>query len=182
VRSGAFHHFGPQLVDLVLGDAGHWNLETLLLLLYPLHDWSQRMASARHRRQENLQAGLERALPAIVEQCADDRVSRVVLFGAGSHTQALLPVWRQVGGPPVVGVIVTEPGPATDFMGLPVTRASDYHPSSGEGIVLSSNSFEAEMAAACRERWPDTPCYGLYHLKDGRDSTCEPTWEPRAQS
>ena len=182
VRSGAFHHFGPQLVDLVLGDTAHWNLETLLLLLYPLHDWNLRMASDRHRRQENLKARLEQLIPSIVEQCARDRVSRVAFFGAGSHTQALLPMWQRANGPPVVAVLATDPGRQSEVAGLPVVRAADYHPAAGEGIVLSSNSFETEMAETCRRLWPDRPHYTLYHVKNGDESTREPIWEPHGQS
>lgn len=181
VRSGAFQHFGPQLVDLVLADPAHWTLETLLLLLYPLYEWSTRMASDRDRRQENLRARLEQLVPSIVARCARDNVRSIALFGAGSHSRALLPLWLQAGGPPPTAVLVSDAGPSTQFMGLSVVRAADYHPSADEAILLSSSSYEGEMAAVCERLWPRNKCYRLYHPEDDGAPASEPSWEAIAR-
>ena len=180
VRSGVFHHFGPQAVDLVLGDTKHWNLETLLLMLFPLHEWSASMASDQQRRRANVSANLSQLVPWVIEQCRQDNVERTVIYGAGSHSEILLPLWREAYGPPITRIVVTDPGDSWEFMGLPVSRASDYRPTPGVGIVLSSNTFECEMAEACERMWPETPYFPLYHSRDGSDSTIEPVWEEAA--
>ena len=94
--------------------------------------------------------------------CARDAVKRVFFYGAGSHTEALLNVWKAQGGPPVEGILVTETNGALELMQLPILRASEFEPQPGDGIVLSSSTFETQMAAYCKARWPNTPYYPLY--------------------
>jgi hypothetical protein len=178
VRSAAFSRFGPHLVRLVLGSEEHWNIETLLLALSPLYDWNRALADARRERPGEIKATLARLVPWVIEQCRRDGIERAVLYGCGSHTRLLLPLWLDAQGPPIVRIIATDPGETAELTGIPVTRADVYEPSPGEGIVLSSNSFEQEMADTCRTRWPSAPCYLFYSRNPGAIAALEPVFAP----
>ena len=172
IRSSAFCHFRQRIVDLVLGDPDQWDVDTLLLVLFPLHQWSTQIVVDRQKRR----ATMERLVPEAIAQCRRENVTRAVIYGAGSHTEQLLPLWREAAGPPVERILVTTPD-VWEFMGLPVSRASDYRPMPGDGIVLSSAMFEVEMAATCERLWPNTPYIPLHHAGPARESTVEPMWE-----
>lgn len=173
-RSGVFHHFGIQLPQLILSRPEHWNIETLMLLLFPLHEWSARMASDQNRLQANIKLSLQRLVPWVIDQCRRENTQRVSIFGCGSHTAMMLPLWQAAQGPAVERIIVTDPKDTWEFMGLPVTAVKDYRPMPGEGIVLSSYPFEAQMAETCRNLWPGTPYYPFYHPRPGQKSAAEP--------
>ena len=97
-----------------------------------------------------------------INRCASDGVARVALFGAGTHTQLLLPVWRALGGPSVSTIVVSGSPVHSTYLGLPVCALADLDRADVDGIVLSSARHEAEMAATCRDVWPDLPCYGIW--------------------
>jgi len=105
---------------------------------------------------------LRRLAAWTISRCASDGVERVALFGAGTHTRLLLPIWYALGGPPVVTLVVTDPSTDAASLGLPVCTLADLDRTAVEGIVLSSKRYEPEMAAACRAAWPDLPRYSIW--------------------
>ena len=83
----------------------------------------------------------------------------MTVFGAGMHTRTLLPLWKQLGGPPVNRIIVSDPRDANDMLeGIPVCGVSDVRCPESDAVILSSMTFEPEMAEACK-RWPEIPMY-----------------------
>ena len=105
---------------------------------------------------------LERGALAAIERCQRDGVERVYLYGAGSHTEIVVPLWSNLGGPPICGVVVSDAPTSQNFSGIPLVQASALAPRAGDGIVLSSRTFEVEMAATCERLWPNTSYYPLY--------------------
>jgi hypothetical protein len=106
-------------------------------------------------------------LPWIVLDCRQRSIDKVALFGAGTHTRVLLPLWRALGGPSVDEILVSErcDCPKT-FDGVPVRAVSTVTALEVDAVILSSMSFESEMAKVC-ERWPDIPIYAPW-MTSGR--------------
>jgi len=71
----------------------------------------------------------------------------VYVYGAGLQTLILLCIWKILALPPLSGIIVTEKGDHSDFQGFPVLSLDSVVESETYLIVLSSKSFESEMAA-----------------------------------
>ena len=71
----------------------------------------------------------------------------VFVYGAGLQTSILLYIWEKLALPPFSGIIVTEKGDRSDFQGHPVLSLDSIVESETYLIVLSSKSFESEMAA-----------------------------------
>ena len=69
------------------------------------------------------------------------------VYGAGLQTSILLYVWEKLSLPTLSGIIVTEKGDHSDFQGYPVLSLDSIVESETNLIVLSSKSFESEMAA-----------------------------------
>jgi Glycosyl transferases group 1 len=96
------------------------------------------------------------------DRCRADNVSSVALYGAGSHTQFLVPIWKALGAPPIRKIVVTGEPPGPSFMGLPVVSAGDFNSAEVDAIVLSSCEHEQAMATTCRERWPELKVYSIW--------------------
>ncbi|MBN2243024.1 MAG: glycosyltransferase [Acidobacteria bacterium] len=117
------------------------------------------------RSAEELQSwsDLENLARCVISECAADGVQRVAIYGAGEYAQNLLSVWRGLSGPEVVGAVVTKTGAQERLLDLPVTSIDSLDPDAVDGIVLSSKSFEMEMAETCMKRWPLKPFYPLWN-------------------
>lgn len=98
---------------------------------------------------------LGQRVPALVRGCEQHDIASVAVYGAGMHTAALLPVWRDAGGPAIRTIVVTGRPDQPSLGQVPVIAADDFDPSQVDAIVLSSMMYEREMAATCRARWPD---------------------------
>jgi hypothetical protein len=101
-------------------------------------------------------------VPGAVERCALVGATAVAVYGAGSHTHALLPIWAAAGGPAVNQIVVSATNGQTDCDGIGIVAADAFDPSTVDAIVLSSQIFEHEMAAACVARWPQLPVVPLW--------------------
>ena len=112
---------------------------------------------------------MENAALEAIRHCHRDGVQQVYSYGAGSHTETLVPLWSELSGPPIYGVVVSEGSTSEDLAGIPLIQAKALTPRAGDGIVLSSQTFEVEMAAACERLWPDTWCYPLYGSHPGNE-------------
>ena len=105
---------------------------------------------------------LRHLVPWAVQRCRSEGVKAVAMYGAGSHTLLLVPIWQALGGPAIQAIIVTgEPSEGT-FMGLPVVSAERFDPACVDAIVLSSHGYEQDMAVACSERWPGIRIFPIW--------------------
>lgn len=109
-----------------------------------------------------LQEPLRHLVPWVIQRCRNDKARTVAIYGAGSHTRLLLPIWKALGGPAIKTIIVTGEPAETMSMGLPVVSAERFDAAQVDGIVLSSHGYEHEMAAASRQRWPQAKIYPIW--------------------
>lgn len=105
---------------------------------------------------------LQRLVPRVIQRCQDEGVRKVAIYGAGSHTLLLVPIWRALGGPAIKEIVVTEDPTEAVFMDLPVLSAERFDSGQVDAIVLSSQGYEQEMAGVCAERWPEVKVYSIW--------------------
>jgi hypothetical protein len=122
----------------------------------------KRSSKARTGALRDLHEPLRHLVPWAIQRCRTDGVRTVAIYGAGSHTQLLVPIWRALGGPAIKEIIVTREISEPTCMGLPVISAEQFDPSQVDGIVLSSHGYEQQMAAFCRKRWPHAKVYPIW--------------------
>jgi glycosyltransferase involved in cell wall biosynthesis len=101
-------------------------------------------------------------LPWVIHRTKEAGVRSLAVYGAGSHTRLMLPLWRALGGQ-VPRVIVVSGTPAeSEVCGIPVIRLDELDPSAVDGILLSSQGYEPAMAAACAARIPALPVFHVW--------------------
>lgn len=110
----------------------------------------------------SIEAVFENTVPSTIDWLRRRGVERVAIYGAGSHTARLLPVWVALAGPPVVAVLTSAPGPVECLDGVPVLSLDCFDPETVQAVILSSQTFERDLAAIAEERWPDLPAVRLY--------------------
>jgi hypothetical protein len=113
-------------------------------------------------RQGAVLTGLRQLVPWAIERTASVGASTVAIYGAGSHTRALLPIWDAAGGPAVSQIIVSAPTGDEECGGVPVVSADRFDPSTVDAIVLSSQAYEREMSSTCAARWPQIPVVPIW--------------------
>ena len=126
--------------------------------------------SPRKKQSSKLSAGtpqeftepLRYLVPWVVQRCQEDGVKRVAIYGAGSHTRMLIPMWKALGGPEIREVVVSGEPLESTFMNLPVVSAERFNPGGEDAIVLSSYGYEQEMASTCKQRWPEVKIYPIW--------------------
>ncbi len=115
------------------------------------------------------------AMPSLLECLASwlaldlriRRVRNVAIFGAGSHTDLLLPIWRRWKGPRATTILISDRSTAPNrLLGLPVVALDDLDVNSVDAVVLSSASHEGTMAAACDRRRTRAPVHAVWHHSD----------------
>ncbi len=86
------------------------------------------------------------------------RTPSIAIYGAGGHTSTLLKVWRELALPEPACIVQTTPPTTPTLEGLPFLAFADLPARGTPGlIVLSSQRYEAEMAAACARAFPAVP-------------------------
>jgi hypothetical protein len=110
----------------------------------------------------HLQDPLQRLVTETIQRCESDGIRTVAIYGAGGHTELLIPIWQMGGGPAIQEIFVTGEPSETIFMDLPLVSANHFDPAHVDAIVLSSQGFEQEMAGICTERWPEVKVYSIW--------------------
>ena len=98
----------------------------------------------------------------IRSEVVDRSDARVAVYGAGSHTELLLEVWSGLGLPHWSHVLVTETPTSPTWRDFPVSRISEMSPEEFDLIVLSSRTYESDMAEVCRQRFPAVPRIAIW--------------------
>lgn len=83
-------------------------------------------------------------------------VGRVFLYGKGNHSQIVFSQWQHSGFPSFSGVLQSQTDQTEEWNELPVMTLTNARLNRNDLIVLSSKSFETEMAHHCMEL-PDPP-------------------------
>jgi hypothetical protein len=105
---------------------------------------------------------LRSLLPWAVHRTRQHGVRRLAVYGAGSHTRLLLPMWRALGGPPVTVIVVSGEPAASACCGLPVESIDRFNGERVDGVLLSSQGFEKAMAATCAKRMPSLRVFSVW--------------------
>ena len=105
---------------------------------------------------------LRHLVPWTVRRCRDEGAKTIAIYGAGSHTRLLVPIWKALGGPAIKKIIVTGEPAEDSFLGFPLVGTERFNPAEVDAIVLSSEGYEEAMAAICRERWPDAKVHSIW--------------------
>lgn len=111
----------------------------------------------------DVEAGLKILVPWVIHHCRTSGFHRIAIFGAGSHTRALLTEWKAAGGCEIISILTSFPTPVTEIGGLPVMHIHDFAPHTVDALVLSSCDFEGEMAELCYQHWPRLPAVPIWH-------------------
>ena len=88
--------------------------------------------------------------------------ARIAVYEAGSHTEQLLQLWTALCLPHWNRVLVTDAPTSPAWRGIPLSQISDVCPEEIDLIVLSSRTYESEMAEVCRQRFPSVPRIAIW--------------------
>ena len=153
--------FDPSAADAVLLSSQRYETEMFYALKYRHFD--TRVYPLWNSEEDfELFHSLKRLLRCVVENCRVNGIRRIAVFGAGSHTRLVLPIWRSYGGPEIECILVSESPANPVFMGLPVLEAARFDAEGIDAILLSSRSYEREMYRACIKHWPHMPVYPVW--------------------
>lgn len=90
---------------------------------------------------------------------------RIAVFGAGSHTRQLLRIWNTLGLPHWSRVLVTGKPASLVFADIPISPVSEVQPDQVDLILISSESYEYEMALSCMHHLPAVPRLTFWDLQ-----------------
>jgi glycosyltransferase involved in cell wall biosynthesis len=79
---------------------------------------------------------------------------KIVVYGAGTQTLKLLEIWNRLELPTINGIAVSQTDGKTQFQNLQITQIDCLENSHIDLFILSSKSFEQEMAAKLDEMQP----------------------------
>jgi hypothetical protein len=99
---------------------------------------------------------------ALVIRCVHDAIRSIALFGAGSHTQKLLPLWEQLGGPTIRLLVTSEQPQQHELECKPLVSVDAFDAESVDALVISSKSHEDALFKLATSRWPELPVYGFW--------------------
>jgi glycosyltransferase involved in cell wall biosynthesis len=119
----------------------------------------------------NINAGylsveIEERLPPILSGMVKAGHKRIAIYGAGSHTQALLGVWNRLTDLQIDCVVVSEKN-SPSFRGVPVVSIEEIGSRSVDAILASSKSFELSMASYSQQYAPNIPFYAIWNTRLG---------------
>lgn len=84
------------------------------------------------------------------------------IYGAGKHTELMLEIWQQLDLPPPQGILVSQANGEESFHNTPVyERASVTQ--AVHLVILSSATYEREMARACQEHFPQSSILSIWN-------------------
>tara|TARA_Y100001934_G_scaffold47574_2_gene57798 strand:- start:2719 stop:4017 length:1299 start_codon:yes stop_codon:yes gene_type:complete len=81
---------------------------------------------------------------------------KIMIFGAGTQTLFFLEIWNRLKMPKISGIVVSQTDARTEFQGLQLKQIDCLEDSHIDLFVLSSKSFEQEMAAKLDELRPSS--------------------------
>jgi hypothetical protein len=108
---------------------------------------------------------------------------RLVVFGAGKHTDFLLQSLHELGFPQPAAILdsaITAPQSARDS--IPLCHPDGFTPAESDILLISSKSYEQEMIATARARWPDLPLLAFWDATVNDLATAKDPMSPRIVS
>jgi hypothetical protein len=112
------------------------------------------------RRRCGMPAALREFLQDARERLA--AAGRIAVLGAGGHTALLLAEWRDTPLPPPVLILESKEPTSSVFAGLPVKSLAQARASEFDSIVISSKSYEPELARLAAHTFPAVPVIRIW--------------------
>lgn len=101
-------------------------------------------------------------LPWTIHRVRESGARSIAVYGAGTHTRLVLPMWRALDGPTPHSVVVSGRPSEAWCAGLPVFSLEEFDPRGTDAIVVSSHGYEHAMTAAWRARHPHIPGFSIW--------------------
>lgn len=165
----------PQIHYLLRDLADHYGVNSPVGIFAPrwreCRDMDERFSDFSIHHFEPAQehrAALCSVFPELIAYMSACGIKRVGLYGAGTHTNVLLDLWKSANGPEISILITSEVPTVPTFFGIPVVQIDDVNPDELDFVVLSSQSFEEAMAQRMREALPEMPFAALYNSRLSR--------------
>jgi hypothetical protein len=109
--------------------------------------------------QHGIPGVVTRRLQELVNQLAflkDLPSPKIIIYGAGTQSLILLEIWNRLSLPTLSAIVVSQTEGRTEFHDLPIIEIDSLKGSHIDLFVLSSKSFELEMAAKLEELFPSS--------------------------
>ena len=153
LESGAFTIFGEPLKDLLHEERNSLPINSHLLFKSDL----PRDYLGEELPQHGIAGVFTRRLQELDDRLAflrDLPNPKIMIYGAGTQTLIFLEIWNRLHLPTTDGIIVSQTDGKTQFQDLQITQIDCIEDSHIDLFVLSSKSFEQEMAAKLDELRP----------------------------
>ena len=144
--SGAFAIFGDSIRCLLEEEKD--SLPDGSEKLLP-NEWERKCFSGKihHHGISGVVANRLENLMGQISSIENTKGKAAFVYGAGLQTSILLYIWEKLSLPSLSGIIVSQKSDHSDFQGYPVFSLESIDETETYLIVLSSKSFESEMAA-----------------------------------
>lgn len=111
----------------------------------------------------SIEIGLWKRLPWIVDSFNAQQLTKIAIYGNGSHTERLYSVWQKLQGPDITAILVSGEPSTSVIEGVPVIPIQSACDNDIEAIVLSSHRYEIAMSIQCKEFLPHTPVFFVHN-------------------
>jgi glycosyltransferase involved in cell wall biosynthesis/uncharacterized protein YqfB (UPF0267 family) len=167
-RSGILHHLGNGMADYVLSHQEYWTPQIFALVHANLHSWNEqakrcRRVEFRAFSTEKNEITFEDRISEINQKLKDSTLSKIAIYGAGTHTEKVLGLLDDdIVKNRIVTIVVSNTPDEATFCDLPVKSIETITVDEIDGILLSSHSYENEMKKTAKECFPDLPIFTIY--------------------
>lgn len=152
-ESGAFGIFGEPLKSLLEEESDSLPKKSSVLI--------NRQNDNIAPEQKNVDCGIQGVVIRRLKELNDQLAflnnlpkPKIVVYGAGTQTLNLLEIWNRLELPTINGIAVSQTDGKTRFQNLQITQIDFLENSHIDLFILSSKSFEQEMAAKLDEMQP----------------------------
>lgn len=127
--------------------------------LFPDFHFFHYLPSEQHR------SVLKDSIPEVIDFVVQKKLKKIGIYGAGTHTKVFLELWKKNNGPAIKTLITTDIPETPVFEGLPVNAVSELSEDQLDFVILSSQSFENEMAEELESYLPNLDYAAIYSAK-----------------
>jgi len=152
---GAFTIFGEPLKDLLAEEKQSLPANSNLLFKSVLPQDYLGEGLPQH----GIPGVVTRRLQELVNQLAflkDLPSPKIIIYGAGTQSLILLEIWNRLSLPTLSAIVVSQTEGRTEFHDLPIIEIDSLKGSHIDLFILSSKSFELEMAAKLDKLFPSS--------------------------
>jgi len=165
-RTSALSIFGQDLLETYYKNPKVWSVENLHMLQKLQWDFYHKSYQTRKDDNHGISKVVRERLHSVrdeIEKLFEKSNSpKVAIYGAGTHTEKLLNVWKELQLPPISLIVLSEMPNSMSFEGIPTLGIMSIAEENLDLIVLSSKSFEEIMLQNCEKFLPETPRLGFW--------------------